>query len=140
MINNLLMIVIAVSTMMFADLNRDNNTVRDDSTYLVWQDDEDAASNILTWENANSYCHNLGLDGYRDWRLPVKQELLSIVDKSRHKPSIDPIFQNVSIAHYWVAYSSGRNPRYVWYVDFRDGYSSLDDKNHIHNVRCVHSY
>jgi hypothetical protein len=52
----------------------------DSSTRLVWAGrDSDKA---VTWRKTVSYCGNLRLAGYRDWRLPTLDELASLVDKS----------------------------------------------------------
>ncbi len=32
---------------------------------------EKPKSNEMNWHNAKSYCENLNLDGYSDWRLPL---------------------------------------------------------------------
>ncbi len=46
----------------------------------MWQSVPDTA--ILTWDNAKTYCDNLTLAGYTDWRLPNITELKSIIDYS----------------------------------------------------------
>ena len=71
-----------------------NNTV---SLYgLMWQDNADAKTVQENWKGAVEYCQNLTLLGFNDWRLPARNELLSIVDKSR-SPTIKKEFQNESV-------------------------------------------
>jgi hypothetical protein len=56
----------------------------DPSTRLMWaaKDNGDA----VTWHKAESYCRNLRLAEYSDWRLATLDELGSLVDKSNSSP------------------------------------------------------
>ncbi len=94
---------------------RANDIVTDNVTHLMWQDDNEANTIQKQWltdENYNTcsndtnssactdtsgdtavtYCENLNLRGYTDWRLPTVEELVSITDNGRSAPAIDPIF------------------------------------------------
>lgn len=82
----------------------DNNdsTITDQSSSLMWQqaDSEEA----ISWGDALTYCENLELAGYSDWRLPNAKELQYIVDYTRspdttNSPAIDPIFATTSITN-----------------------------------------
>ena len=54
--------------------------IRDLSTDLFWQKE---SVKKATWKDALSYCENLEYAGHTDWRLPNKNELLSLVDYSK---------------------------------------------------------
>jgi len=74
-----------------------NSTVTDNATGLMWEvktDDGGARDkdNVCSWYEALSYCENLSLAGYTDWRLPNIKELQSIVDYSTYSPSINTTF------------------------------------------------
>ncbi len=62
-------------------LSNTGGTVLDNNTRLVWQKEDDGVAR--TWDDAKTYCDNLSLDSYSDWRLPSKRELLGIVDYSQ---------------------------------------------------------
>lgn len=129
---------------------RDNNTniVTDNQTGLMWQDEDytdeeqqnfgvnKSHGKVLDWYKAVEYANNLRLGGYDDWRLPTRDELLSIVDKSR-VPSTKTIFQNVVPSGYWsfspVANFSSR----AWFVMFCYGHDGMYDKSFSFYVRCV---
>ncbi|MGA1869955.1 MAG: DUF1566 domain-containing protein [bacterium] len=66
--------------------DNEDGTITDNSTGLMW---EKVAADDLTWEEALSYCEQLVLGGFDDWRLPNQHELESLVDYSKSHPAID---------------------------------------------------
>jgi hypothetical protein len=54
----------------------DNGTVLDTKTNLMWAA-KDNGKNI-NWTDAKFYCENYNGGGYNDWRMPTKDELLSL--------------------------------------------------------------
>jgi formylglycine-generating enzyme required for sulfatase activity len=50
----------------------------DPATLLTWTTADNGAN--VTWNEANDYCSNLGIDGYSDWRVPTIEELKSLYD------------------------------------------------------------
>jgi hypothetical protein len=49
-------------------------------TKLMWEGQDNGVA--VTWHNAASYCQDLRLAGYSDWRLATLDELASLVDQS----------------------------------------------------------
>ena len=140
--------------------SRDNTKeiVTDNATGLMWQDNEEAKTVLKPWitkanwdagdynntsgDTATTYCANLSLGGYDDWRLPTIKELETIVYYSKTHPIVDTeYFKNVSdgLYSYWSSTVSLANTKdeYVWNVYFRDGYTRTYRKDNIDNVRCV---
>lgn len=82
-----------------------------------------------------------GLCGARDWRLPSRKELKSIVDHSRHDPAIDNGYFSDPDLHGWY-WSSSPHPGISLYasgVNFRSaGLSGIDFRKYEdHQVRLV---
>lgn len=48
----------------------------DFSTNLMWQKNKQN----ISLKHSKSYCSNLTLDGYKDWRLPDEYEIASLID------------------------------------------------------------
>jgi hypothetical protein len=106
-----------------------DGTVTDHNTGLMWQ--QDTAPGTYNWQQALSYCENLTLADYNDWRLPDVNELQSLVEYSRLNPAIDPVFSNtVSTLSfgYWSSTSTPFYPEYAWCVYFYDGLVGDDPK------------
>jgi hypothetical protein len=71
-----------------------DGTITDNVTGLMWQQSADTdgdgdidAADKLTYAEACTYCQNLTLAGYTDWRLPDIKQLYSLIDFSGIDPS-----------------------------------------------------
>jgi len=140
---------------------RASDMVSDELTGLMWQDDATAASTTKQWlttdnyntcandttssacydtsgDTAASYCSDLVLGGYSDWRLPTSTELEGILDYGKVNPAIDTAyFNNVSSDYYWSSTTYEDYKDYAWVVYFYDGYVYYNGKDNNRYVRCV---
>ncbi len=139
----ILLVLIGVSVTLFADFSRSGaGVVTDSVTSLQWQDDysdNSGAIKTANWKDAIEYCNGLSLDK-GGWRLPNKNELLSIVDHTKFNPAIDINFQNTSTSgYYWSSTLYASHPSHAWGVYFGNGYSSYSISSNTRNVRCARS-
>ena len=95
----------------------------------------------LAFKDAEAYCKALRTNGHDDWRLPTIQELLSLVDYTRHDPAIDITqFPDTKPTWYWSSSPGASAPAdYAWLVDFDDGHSDGGHRGHPAFVRAVRS-
>ncbi len=103
---------------MTEDQNRftDNNdgTITDNRSGLMWtkEDSWQMEGKWLSWDEARDFSHNQGYQkfaGYDDWRLPEKEEVLTLVDPDHFindkygKPmKMNPIFPEGPLATVWT--------------------------------------
>ncbi len=117
----------------------DRLTVTDNVTGLVWQRKDD--DTLRRWADASSYCENLNLGGYTDWRLPTEYELQTILDYGTFAPAIDEgIFPETDasvIYGYWASRERWDNPDWAWAVSTYNGYVETFSKTNSKYVRCV---
>jgi hypothetical protein len=82
--------------------------------------------------NAAGWC------GFKDWRMPSKEELYSIVDYSRYNPAIDAAyFPNTPNSWAWSSSPDAYDSYGAWIVDFSSGYGNYDGKSGSYFVRLV---
>ena len=129
-----------------------NGTVTDNNTGLMWQKEDDGLT--YNWYKASGtydatynpssqdVCGALNLGSYSDWRLPSREELITIVDYGIPYylgPTIDTTyFPNTSPGEYWSSTTSASNPIDAWLVDFEGGVVWGIHKGYLSpNVRCV---
>ena len=98
------------------------------------------ANNKLSWNYADSYCENLTLYGYNDWRLPTKEELLQMYND---RYDIGGFYlgyyynsYNHDYAEYWSS-STDDNGASYYYVSFYSGYVGGEAVYHDFRVRPI---
>ncbi|QAR32564.1 DUF1566 domain-containing protein [Geovibrio thiophilus] len=125
--------------------NDTDKIVTDTLHGLMWQDDEESATDARNWTGAISYCEASELGGYDDWRLPNVTELNSIVDYTAYNPAVSSVFQNTivedsgSSVHYWTSTSDAFGLPYAWTVYFDYGIVGSKAKSGSGYTRCVRS-
>lgn len=80
-----------------------DGTLTDMITGLMWQMQDGGE---MTFEAAQTYCENLNLAGYNDWRLPSPMEAFSILNHQHNNPALDTNYFTSSNAEYWWTNSS----------------------------------
>jgi hypothetical protein len=110
--------------------------VKDAITGLTWQGNLLDAKN---WQQALQYCATLNHGGFADWRLPNRNELMSLVSYSRYLPASDfpgmPTGIDDALSH-WSSSSSIIVPG-AWTVAFNFGNVLRNVKISPAHVRCV---
>ena len=118
-----------------------DNTITDNATGLIWIKDHDAVGtpfdSQMTFVVAITDCEGLTYAGSSVWRVPNRNELLSIVDSSKYGPAIDPLFTNTKSLGYWTSTTYFHSTADAWYVFFGDGGISNYSKGYGFYTRCV---
>lgn len=119
-----------------------SSIIKDNKTGLMWQKttakgDDDKG---MTFEDAVTYCENLELGGFKDWRLANKNELISLIRFDRTAPAIDPLFSDTGTTEigYWTSttfYNTYVN--YAWNIYFSKQDITYNSKEDLKWVRAV---
>ncbi len=107
----------------------DNNdgTITDSVTGLMWQ--KGSSPDIVLWEWALEDVEDMTLAGYTDWRLPNRNELLTLIDDTQHRPAVYPPFRaDTRSSYYWTSSTGSGLPRYAWAIDKTNGIIERNSK------------
>jgi hypothetical protein len=112
-----------------------DGTITDHVTERMWQKQNDVTAK--TFDDATTYCEELTLAGFSDWRLPRPEELESIRG-AVYFPTINTdFFPPTAPSNYWRQPTNAHSTHSAWYVglfsycrgNFHEGQDGL--------VRCV---
>jgi hypothetical protein len=108
---------------------------------LTWQ----TASSPMAykWTEAQSFCENLTLESFSDWRLPTFEELEGIADTTQLSCPfvIDPLKATTVCGRYWSSTPDKGSSSKAWGVDFSSGSGTPPDVSQditkLGRARCV---
>lgn len=107
---------------------------------LCWQVTVNS-SNLLTWDQANSYCESLVLSEKENWRLPSVEELSGLVVERTSEVSInETYFPGTLPTHYWTSSKYTNAEGMHWYIHFELGHQGFARDFNKYPVRCVRNY
>ena len=118
-----------------SEINRDTIVI-DSATGLQWQKTD--IEQRLPWNKAFNECKNLNYAGYTDWRLPNKNELLSLVNYEKPEKPYSYFPDMPRDGSFWSSSTSTSSTERAWLVHFGDGFMLVHSKKNGSNyLRCV---
>ena len=115
------------------------NTVTDNLTGLMWAKNANI-NGTKSWEEALTYCNDLTIDTYTDWRLPNRFELESLLDLAYSNPALSndagtgpqsggsSSFTGVQSGYYWSSTTPMISTGAAWVVSLGGGNVGAGDK------------
>ncbi len=129
---------VIVGTTMYQNQKIDYKTV------VIFAADKEG-KRVWNWNHAQRYCQNLRLNGYRDWRVASKAELLEIMANyqgynglyvkkiyAQYMPEPDPKYFDV-----WMWTRDSRSSILGGFVNFKKGQTGWADKKYKGYVICT---
>lgn len=117
----------------------DHFAILDSKTGLTWSAGPLEGGKEFTHADALKACTEFSLFGAKDWRAPTIEELLSIVDYTRHDPAVDTEYFKGPYAWTWSSTPYKGYAGYAWFVNLVNGYSFLSRQAGQVLVRAVRS-
>lgn len=119
----------------------DKNFERDDRTEIVLDKKsskiyyDSTPSPKMSFEDADKFCKKINYLGYKEWKVPTKEEYISLLELSRRNMTVKHAFKNVQRGIYWSSTPDRFNE--AWYFDFDLGRYSTHKRDKKHYTLCV---
>ena len=116
-----------------------NGTVTDETSGLLWQqaDSYHELKKGMNWYEALEYValkNSEKFAGFDDWRLPTRDELKSLYDKSRPVKSkggerigLPPVFKSGGSYYLWTTNERGLDNAWYFGLGFKEDYFNLKE-------------
>ena len=101
--------------------------VQDKQTGLTWARNAYIAKKRVPWQEAMKFCQDLEIGNQKGWRLPTKEELITLLDTSRSDPALPdghPFEIMVELGShncYWTSTEYEGDSKSAWAVGMYQG-------------------
>lgn len=121
------------------NFEKKGDVVFDKAANLVWQDNQAVIEVKKNWFDAVEYCKSLAVDTRNGWRVPSYDELITIVDYTKHTLAAMPAFKHVISEYYWSSNEDEKDTKNAKNVYFGNGCPNANLKKNEYYIRCVHA-
>ncbi|MFK5976520.1 MAG: DUF1566 domain-containing protein [Sulfurovum sp.] len=130
-------IMLIVNVLFGSRFTKDGDIITDKITLLQWQDSP-VTKVVKSIEGAKKRCEEFRLGGFKDWRLPKKEDILSVVNYSKkNDPKLLRDVNKETNSYDWTPEKRSYMTHYAWFVYFNYGYSDYFFKYYSNFIRCV---
>ncbi len=105
--------------------------VLDKQTGLVWARNTDLLSKSVPWAEAVQFCESVQIGGKKGWRLPTRDEVISILDTTQSNPALpdghpftkmrEYKYGGKSLLEYWTSTEYEGDKKNAWTVYISNG-------------------
>lgn len=102
--------------------------VQDKQTGLIWLRDTRFDNKSVPWQEAADFCQSFELGNKKDWKLPTRDELITLLDTSKSNPAFPGghPFKLRDAAYtggggYWTSTDYEDDNKYAWRVQASTG-------------------
>ena len=102
----------------------EGKAVLDKQTGLTWARNANILEKALPYEESVKLCQDVEIGGKKGWRLPTKDELITLLDTSRSGPALPeghPFTNVLWNSYYWTCSECEGDSKSAWMVRMTSG-------------------
>ncbi|QOP45593.1 DUF1566 domain-containing protein [Sulfurimonas paralvinellae] len=128
--NILIILLLFLGSFVFGN----EQSILDEKQQLEWQDDVEHVE--LKLKLAKGYCSQMSLNGFTDWRIPSKKELVNLFQNKKLKQK----FTYLQDAVYWTKTDDEKDDLNAYTIYSANAYISVSDKCDKNFIMCVRDH